>query len=143
LKMPETVTLTIPDEMHQSIQRVAQATHRPIEDLLVTALETSLPPLEGLSASLAKDLTALEDLDDEALREVMAETVPAEEQDKIRDFLDLGQSRELAEEERARLASLQESADLVMLRKARAAVLLRFRGKRIPTLAELNQAASG
>jgi hypothetical protein len=65
----------------------------------------------------------------------MAETVPAEEQDKIRDFLDLGQSRELAEEERARLASLQESADLVMLRKARAAVLLRFRGKRIPTMA--------
>ena len=30
---------------------------------------------------------------------------------------------------------LQQSADLVMLRKARAAVLLRFRGKRIPTLA--------
>jgi primosomal protein N' len=132
--MPETVTLTIPDEMHQSIQRVAQATHSPIEDLLVTALETSLPPLEGLPAGIADDLAALEDLDDEALCDVMAETVPAEEQGQILDFLDRGQSRELTEEERARLASLQQSADLVMLRKARAAVLLRFRGKRIPTL---------
>jgi hypothetical protein len=32
---------------------------------------------------------------------------------------------------------LQKQADLVMLRKARAAVLLRFRGHRLPTLAEL------
>jgi hypothetical protein len=32
---------------------------------------------------------------------------------------------------------LQQQADMVMLRKARAAVLLRFRGRRLPTLAEL------
>ena len=108
----------------------------------MTALETTLPPLEGLPAGIAKDLTALENLDDEALRDVMAETVPAEQQGQILGLLDRGQSRELTEEERARLASLQQSADLVMLRKARAAVLLRFGGKRVPTLAELNQAAS-
>lgn len=140
--MPETVTLTIPDRMLQSVQRVAQATHRPIEDLLVTALENSLPPLEGLTASLTQALTMLETLDDEALREVMAENVPAEKQDKIKELLELGQAGALTTQEHEHLTSLQDSADLVMLRKARAAVLLRFRGKRVPTLAELNQAAS-
>ena len=37
------------------------------------------------------------------------------------------------------LTSLQRAADRVMLRKARAAVLLRFRGERPPTLTELRQ----
>jgi hypothetical protein len=40
------------------------------------------------------------------------------------------------------LRELQGRADLVMLRKARAAVLLRFRGRRPPTLAELGQMTS-
>ena len=48
----------------------------------------------------------------------------------------------LADAEREQLAILQQQADLVMLRKARAAVLLRFRGKRVPTLAELGQLAA-
>ena len=137
--MPETVTLTIPDSMLQSIQRVAQATHRPIEDLLVSALETSLPPLEGLPVSVVRGLEGLETLDEEALSEIVGKTVPVEEQSKIEELLELGQSRELTEEESDQLANLQERADLLMLRKARAAVLLRFRGKRVPTLAELNR----
>jgi len=45
----------------------------------------------------------------------------------------------LTASEHEQLAVLQQQADLVMLRKARAAVLLRFRGKRVPTLAELSQ----
>jgi len=45
----------------------------------------------------------------------------------------------LTDAEREQLAILQQQADLVMLRKARAAVMLRFRGKRVPTLAELSQ----
>ena len=48
----------------------------------------------------------------------------------------------LTDAEREQLALLQQLADLVMLRKARAAVLLRFRGKRVPTLAELSQLAA-
>ena len=41
--------------------------------------------------------------------------------------------------ERKELASLQSEADLVMRRKARAAVLLRFRDNRLSTVAELDQ----
>jgi len=65
--------------------------------------------------------------------------VPLDQQQALEDLLQRNQAGELTQAERERLASLQHAADRVMLRKARAAVLLRFRGQRIPTLAELRQ----
>ena len=142
--MPETVTLTLPDSVLQPLKRTAQAVRQPIEELLVTALEASLPALQDLPDELITDLTALETLDNEALWQVMKEKVPSETQADLRDLLERRQRdplTSLTNAEQERLASLQQQADLVMLRKARAAVLLRFRGKRLPTLAELDQLA--
>lgn len=139
--MPETVTLTLPDSVLQPLKRTARAMRQPIEELLVTALQASLPSLQDLPDELIADLTALETLDNEALWQVMKETVPSETQADLSDLLERRQLDSLTIAEQERLASLQQQADLVMLRKARAAVLLRFRGKRLPTLAELDQLA--
>ena len=87
-------------------------------------------------------LAALEMLDDQSLWRVMGETVPAQLQHELSTLLERQQSASLTATERERLMTLQQQADLVMLRKARAAVLLRFRGKRIPTPTELGQLAS-
>jgi hypothetical protein len=70
---------------------------------------------------------------------VMLETVPLDQQHRLHDLLFRNQAGMLTASEHAQLSGLQQQADLVMLRKARAAVLLRFRGKRVPTLAELSQ----
>lgn len=137
--MPETVTLTLPDTVLEPLKRTAQAVHQPIEQLLVAALESSLPPMEGLPDDVIEDLTALETLDNEALALVMRETVPSETQAVLSELLERQQRDSLTASEQEQLASLQQEADLVMLRKARAAVLLRFRGKRLPTLAELER----
>ncbi len=137
--MPETVTLTLPDSVLQPVKRTAEAVQQPIEQLLVTALQSSLPPLQGLPDDVITDLTTLETLDNEALWQVMKETVPPETQAGLSDLLERQQRDSLARAEQERLTSLQQEADLVMLRKARAAVLLRFRGKRLPTLFELDQ----
>jgi hypothetical protein len=82
---------------------------------------------------------ALESLDDQTLWRVMLETVPLAQQHQLHDLLIHNQAGMLTDAEREQLAILQQQADLVMLRKARAAVMLRFRGKRVPTLAELSQ----
>ncbi len=137
--MPQTITLTLPDSFFQPIQRTAQATNQPIEELLLHALQASLPPLEGLPDDVIENLTALETQDDQSLWRVMGETVPAKLQRELSELLERQQSASLTAAEREKLTALQRQADLVMLRKARAAVLLRFRGKRIPTLAELGQ----
>jgi hypothetical protein len=137
--MPQTITLTLPDNVLQPVQRVAQVTQQSVEELLVTALQAALPTLEGLSPDVMHHLVALESLDDQALWRVMLETVPLDQQHRLHDMLLRNQAGVLTESEHEQLAVLQQQADLVMLRKARAAVLLRFRGKRVPTSAELSQ----
>lgn len=91
------------------------------------------------SEEVIENLTALETCDEASLWRVMGETVATDVQCALSALLERQQSASLTDAEREQLARLQRQADLVMLRKARAAVLLRFRGKRIPTLAELSQ----
>jgi hypothetical protein len=110
-----------------------------VEELVLTALQASLPPLEGLPNDISENLSALEMLDEQSLRSVMLDTVPAETSEQIHDLLERQQLGSLGISEQTQLDSLQRQADLVMLRKARAAVLLRFRGKPVPTAAELRQ----
>ena len=140
--MPQTIALTLPDNVLQPMQRVAQATKQSVEELLVTALQAALPPLEGLPPDVVQSLVVLESLDDQALWRVMLETVPLDQQQRLHDLLLRNQAGMLTDPEREQLAISRQQADLVMLCKARAAVLLRFRGKRVPTLAELSQLAA-
>lgn len=137
--MSQAITLNLPDNIFQPIARVAQATRLPVEELVLTALQASLPPLEGLPDEVSENLSALETLDEQSLRNVMLETVPVESAEQIHDLLERQQLGSLDNSEQIQLDSLQRQADLVMLRKARAAVLLRFRGKPVPTAAELRQ----
>ena len=136
--MPQMITLTLPDNVLQPVQRVAQATKQAVEELLVAALQAVLPTLEGLPPEVVQHLVALESLDDQTLWRVMLETVPLDQQRQLHDLLLRNQAGILTDSECEQLSLLQQQADLVMLRKARAAVLLRFRGKRVPTLAELS-----
>lgn len=137
--MSQTVTLTLPNKLYRPIQRAAQATRQPVEKVLLTALAASLPPLDDLPADLAGELAQMESLNNDALWQAMLETVPITQQQALEKLLQKNQAGELTPAERERLASLQHAADGVMLRKAHAAVLLRFRGRRIPTLAELRR----
>jgi hypothetical protein len=140
--MPQTITLTLPEHVLQPVQRVAQATKQSVEDLRVTALHAALPPLECLPPDVIQHLVTLEYLDDQALRQVMLETVPLDQQNQLHDLLLHNQAGILTDSESERLALLQQQADLVRLRKARAGILLRFRGTRVPTLAEFSQLAA-
>jgi len=108
----------------------------------VTALQAALPTLEGLPLDVMQHFATLESLDDQALWRVMLETVPLYQQQRLHDLLLRNQAGILTDAEREQLALLQQQTDLVMLRKARAAVLLRFHGKRVPTLSELSQLAA-
>ena len=66
--MAQTVTLELPQTIYLPARRMAEVTNRSLEDLLVSALKASLPPLDGLPSELVEDLAELESLDDESLR---------------------------------------------------------------------------
>lgn len=135
--MPQTITLEIPEGFYKPLLRNAEATKQPIEQILLNALQTSLPSLEGLPNDFIENLTSLENLGDEQLRQVLNEKVPTKTQKKISDLLKENKTSMTAVNKT--LENLQREADLVMLRKARAAVLLRFRGQSFPSLAEFEQ----
>ena len=137
--MAQTVTLELPHTIYLPAKRMAEATDRRLEDLLVSALQVSLPSLDGLPPELVERLVELENLDDESLSQVMLSKVPAVQQRELDRLLRKNQAGTLTGQECQELERLQREADRVMLRKARAAVLLRFRGHRLPTLEELRR----
>ncbi|MCP4695443.1 MAG: hypothetical protein GY862_01140 [Gammaproteobacteria bacterium] len=137
--MPHSVTLDLPDGFYNPLQRIARAAKQPMQNILLTALQSSLPPLDGLPENLAEELSRLEMLDDNALQQVLLKVVPFDQQQELEMLLQKNQAGTLSGTGIQRLNSLQGMVNKIMLQKARAAVLLRFRGKRLPTLDELRQ----
>ena len=43
--MSRNITLSLPDILYEPVRRIAQATHQPVEAVLLTALQASLPSL--------------------------------------------------------------------------------------------------
>lgn len=135
--MSQIITLNLPDNFYDPIKRMAEAMAQPIESVLLKALQSSLPPLDGLPNDIIQELTQLEILDNNALRQLLVKTVPQKQQQQLEELLHKNKLQELNQTEEKRLAELQSVVNKIMLQKARAAVLLRFRGQRLPTLAEL------
>jgi hypothetical protein len=134
--MSQTITLELPDRFLLPLQRTAKAVNSPIETLLLKALQNSLPPLDDLPDDILNELTSLETLGNDELLQTLRQTVPIKLQSQISELLIKNNKLQLTEAEKFTLADLQKQADMVMLCKARAAVLLRFRDHRLPTFAE-------
>lgn len=131
----QTVTLELPESLYIRLQRIAQATRQPLNDVLVHAMQVGSPPSwEEAPAIYQADLAALDRLDDNALwrivRSLKAET--AEEANRYQLLLDKNANGQITETERQELAALRIEGDRFMLRKAHAAALLRWRGYFIP-----------
>ena len=137
--MTQSVVLKLPDGVYQPIHRIAEQMHEPIESVLLRALQVSLPSLDGLPGDMVEQLTRLEALDGAQLKRILFETVSARQQEQLEALLLAQQDQGLEASEQELLEKLEQSARLVMLRKARAAVLLRFRGNALPTLDQLRR----
>lgn len=132
------VAIQMPPNLYRRLERLAELTRRPVESLIVQTLEAGVPPLpDDLPEKIRDDLMALEGLDDESLWQVARSTVDPEQQAQHNLLLEKNRSETITEAEREMLTQLRQEADQLMLRKAYAYVLLKWRGYRLPTLAEL------
>ena len=106
--------------------------------MLADTLYATLPPLlEDVPAAFQADLAHLETLPSEALHEQMRAVLRPENVTCYETLQAIRAERGLTEAEQQQWESLRLEADRLMFRKAYAAVLLKWRGERIPTLAEL------
>lgn len=133
-----TIALQMPDPLYLRLQRLAALTQRPVESLVLQALEAQIPPLlEDMPAPIRGDLVALETLDEATLQQVAQGAWNPEQHAQYTDLLDKERASTLTPSEKATLEALYHEANRHMLRKAYANALLKWRGHPLPTLAEL------
>jgi hypothetical protein len=66
--MTESITLQIPDPLYQRLASTAQATHRPMEEVVLHSLKVGSPPAwDNVPEESQADLATLDRLEDEAL----------------------------------------------------------------------------
>jgi hypothetical protein len=137
----EMVTIQVPQTLYDRLERLARLTRRPVESLIAQTLSTSLPLLpDDLPAEQREALLALESLDDEQLWQIEGATFPAAQYQQFSDLREKSRIGGLTTAEQDSLARLATAADLLALRKAYAAVLLKWRGHQLPSLATLESA---
>jgi hypothetical protein len=130
--MVATVTLKIPDDVYQRLELNAQATQRSIEDILAHVLKVGSPPeWSDVPVEFQADLQGLDALDDRALQQLASAQKPESELERYDELLELNANGNLSPAEQAELEVLRKAAECFMLRKAQAAVLLRWRGYKV------------
>ncbi len=134
----QTVSIEMPQPLYHRLERLSKLARRPLQDLVVQTLDVGIPPLpDDLPLEMRPDLLALEELDDDALWQVARSEVDPGQWEQHSLLLEKNRLGTITEPERETLAQLRQQADQLMLRKAYAYVLLKWRGHRLPTLAEV------
>lgn len=132
--MSTAVTLDLPEALYHRLVSAAQATRRPLSEVLLRALRAGSPPdWEDAPAEMQVELSALDRLDDEALCRVVRERWPQADLDRYDELLGKQQGGGLSDGERAELSRMRDAHDLRTLRKAHAAALLKWRGRSVPS----------
>jgi hypothetical protein len=127
------VTLRLPEELYQRLVNTARATQQPVDEIIVHALEIGSPPAwEDVPPEFQSDLAAMDRLDNGALVDIARSRMPAVDEERYDALLERNQDGSLTDAERLDLERLRSAADRLMLRKAHAAALLRWRGAPAP-----------
>jgi len=107
---------------------MAQTLRRSLEDVLVDAVATALPPLAGLPQALADDLAEMTFLSDAELWEIARSTLPPEHHQKMDALLTRKGQGQLTANEHRTLDNLLDEYQTSILKRGQAAVLLQGRG---------------
>ena len=130
----ETITLQIPEILYQRLLNTAHATQQPLQEVILHALQVGSPPeWDDVPEEFQADLAALDKLDDNTLWQIVRSCKTEKDMQRYNILLEANSSGTLTDTERLELVKLRHDADLFMLKKAQAAVLLRWRGHHLPT----------
>ena len=132
------ITLDLPENIYIRLQNAAQATKQPLDQVILRAVQMGSPPgWDDIPAEYQVDIAALERLDDRSLWRIARSRQTQTDVDAYQDLLDKNREGTISDAERQELRDLRAESDLLMLRKAHAAALLRWRGHKIPPAEKL------
>ena len=124
----QSVTLQLPEPVFRYLQQMAVATKRPLEQVVRQSVEELPPSVVTMPLQLHHDLLALQGLQVEQLLAVAAEQATPADQARHLELLELNSAGDLTGDEAKELAALRLAADRIMLSKAYAWSVLRWRG---------------
>jgi hypothetical protein len=132
------VIIELPESIFHRFVQMAEVTKQPLEDLIAQSVVSNMPPsAENAPIELRAELTEMQTLSvDELLAIAQAQADPTQHEHHVQ-LLKNNQIGELPPEEQKELTSLRQTADRLMLRKAYAWSILRWKGHRIPPLKEM------
>ena len=126
------INLELPPSLYQRIKEMADASQKPISDVLIQSIRSGIPPsLEHVPERFHSDLQSLSRLSNEVLHQIANQELQENKQQLYNSLLTKNSTRILSEEEKIQLTTLREEADLLMFRRAYAAALLKWRGNPI------------
>lgn len=132
------ITIELPESVMRQLMRIATATHQSVEALVAQSVLSNLPPsTDNAPPELQAELLAMQSLSIEDLLAIAQAYCEPAQRDRHTELLQKNESGELSREERQELTSLRQAADHLMLRKAYAWSLLRWRGQKLPKLTDL------
>ncbi|MGG6269702.1 hypothetical protein ACQ4M3_30135 [Leptolyngbya sp. AN03gr2] len=132
------ITIELPEPIFRQFARIAEATHQPIEALIAQSVMSNLPPSPDSAApEVQPELLRMQTLSTEDLTAIAQAQTDSSQYDRHTELLEKNAATTLTPEERQELSTLRQTADSLMLRKAYAWSLLRWRGQAIPALKEL------
>jgi len=130
--MVETLTLEIPDAIYRRLLDTASATNRPLEEIVLRVFEVGSPPSwADAPEPFQADLAALDRLDNESLWAIAHGQLSDPNPEQL-EILVESPTDSVDSENQEQLDALQMESDRFMLRKAQAAVILRWRGCHVP-----------
>ena len=134
----QTVTVSLPENVYLRLQQVAQGTQQSLTDVLLHAVKVGSPPSwEDVPAEFQADLAVLDRLDDDFLWQIARSKQSDDDMVRYQLLLDKNADETISESERLELTKLRVESDRMMLRKAHAAALLRWRGHQLPPAEKL------
>ena len=127
------ITLPLPESLYIRLQQAAIATNQSLTDVVLRAVRIGSPPgWDDVPAEFQAELAALDRLDDDSLWVIARAHQPEADASRYQFLLDAKAEGTITALEKEELHQLREKADLLMLRKAHAVSLLRWRGHTVP-----------
>ena len=132
------VTVELPQAIFQQLARIANATQQPLEVLVAQSIVSNLPPTpDNAPVEIQEELLQMQIWDDKELLAIANSQITSEQQKRHRELLEKNSTvEELNKSERQELSELRIKADRLMLQKAYAWSVLRWRGHK-PNLNEM------
>jgi hypothetical protein len=133
------ITISLPEPVLRQLMRISAATNQSLESLITQSVLSNLPPsTDNAPAELQPELLEMQTLSISELRMIAQSQIDPVQQDRHTELLLQNTDNQIASAEQQELSNLRQAADHLMLRKAYAWSMLRWRGARIPALEELS-----